>query len=274
MRYINTCVHRLKEFAQTESAKLSVRDFRTMWLEKEADPPSFIRARAETPKKKKKRFGGILLDDIETDYEDNDQEEEEQQIPRRQPTVVAASPMTAPMTPMTTPGSPAMTSSPPAATATTPMDVPEDTQATLVSDAQVPDDTQATMVNPSLEEQVEELEKEVEGWMKTADFVENSEAFGKANDKKWIMYFMLIIHSIANERNEKIAQEEEDSRLSDVDDEEIEAMLLTPEEVRLKTMIWYTENKEYLAEMKARAEKLAMDRQNGVISKKGVSFQV
>lgn len=130
------------------------------------------------------------------------------------------------------------------------------------------------MVNPSLEEQVEELEKEVEGWMKTADFVENSEAFGKANDKKWIMYFMLIIQSIANERNEKIAQEEEDSRLSDVDDEEIEAMLLTPEEVRLKTMIWYTENKEYLAEMKARAEKLAMDRQNGVISKKGVSFQV
>ncbi|KAJ8663408.1 hypothetical protein O0I10_000647 [Lichtheimia ornata] len=251
VRVAEITIHaRLKEFAQTESARLSVRDFRTMWLEKEADPPSFIRARAETPKKKKKRFGGILLDDIETDYEDNDEDDEDQQIPRRQPTVVAASPMTAPMTPMTAPGSPAMTSSPPAATATTPMAAPEDTQATLVPDSQVPDDTQATMVNPSLEEQVEELEKEVEGWMKTADFVENSEAF-------------------ATERKEKIAQEEEDSRLSDVDDEEIEAMLLTPEEVRLKTMIWYTENKEYLAEMKARAEKLAMDRQNGVISKKG-----
>jgi transcription factor IIIB subunit 2 len=40
--------------------------------------------------------------------------------------------------------------------------------------------------------------------------------------------------------------------LSDVDDEEIEAMILTEEEVALKTRIWYHSNKEYLEEMAVR----------------------
>lgn len=40
-----TIQKRLQEFNQTESAQLSVRDFRTIWLEKRADPPSFAKNR-------------------------------------------------------------------------------------------------------------------------------------------------------------------------------------------------------------------------------------
>lgn len=40
-----TIQKRLQEFNQTESAQLSVRDFRTIWLEKRADPPSFQKNR-------------------------------------------------------------------------------------------------------------------------------------------------------------------------------------------------------------------------------------
>lgn len=40
-----TIQKRLYEFNQTESAQLSVRDFRTIWLEKRADPPSFQKNR-------------------------------------------------------------------------------------------------------------------------------------------------------------------------------------------------------------------------------------
>lgn len=40
-----TIQKRLNEFNQTESAQLSVRDFRTIWLENRADPPSFQKNR-------------------------------------------------------------------------------------------------------------------------------------------------------------------------------------------------------------------------------------
>lgn len=42
-----TIQKRLHEFNQTESAHLSVRDFRTIWLEKRADPPSFQKNRKQ-----------------------------------------------------------------------------------------------------------------------------------------------------------------------------------------------------------------------------------
>lgn len=40
-----TIQNRLREFKETESAQLSVRDFRSVWLETEADPPAYARAR-------------------------------------------------------------------------------------------------------------------------------------------------------------------------------------------------------------------------------------
>jgi predicted metal-dependent hydrolase len=38
----------------------------------------------------------------------------------------------------------------------------------------------------------------------------------------------------------------EEQELADIDDEEIESMILTPEEIKSKTQVWYAENKEYI----------------------------
>lgn len=76
-----------------------------------------------------------------------------------------------------------------------------------------------------------------------------------------------------NEKDEKDEEgddeeeEEEDTSLSDVDDEEIEAMILTEEEVNLKTRIWYNANKEYLQEMAVR--RLVEKDKGGPYSRKG-----
>jgi transcription factor IIIB subunit 2 len=60
----------------------------------------------------------------------------------------------------------------------------------------------------------------------------------------------------------------DDDNLSDVDDEEVEAMILTPEEVKLKTKVWYNANKTYLEEM---AIKRMVEKDKGInpLSRKG-----
>ncbi|KAI9320862.1 hypothetical protein BX666DRAFT_1851284 [Dichotomocladium elegans] len=243
---------RLKEFRETESANLSVRDFKTMWLEKEADPPAFVKARKEQTEKEKRR--GHETEDAgrEEAGERNDKEDDETQVPRRMPAVIAASPSAE--SPMTT-----TAHSPPASDAVPTQS--EDTQTTLIadthntnSDVQVTD-TQVTAVNPELAEQVEELEQEVQEWMKSDDFIKSSEQFEK--------------EAIAAEAMLQKTEEIEEVSLSDVDDEEIEAMILSPEEVKVKSIIWYNENKEYLEELRVRTEKAEMDRKNGIISKRG-----
>lgn len=83
---------------------------------------------------------------------------------------------------------------------------------------------------------------------------------------------ILIEKSDKESDKEEKEEEEEETSLSDVDDEEIEAVILSPEEVRIKSIIWYNENKEYLEEMEARARKIEMDKKNGVYTKRTVSY--
>ena len=72
----------MKEFKQTESANLSVRDFRNMWLETEADPPAFIKARKEQEgtnkrivKKRKRKTAGAESEEG-TDASEDEEEGE------------------------------------------------------------------------------------------------------------------------------------------------------------------------------------------------------
>ncbi|KAI9492772.1 cyclin-like protein [Zychaea mexicana] len=168
---------RLKEFKQTESANLSVRDFRNMWLETEADPPAFLKARKEQEGVKKRTEGGSDNEESEKEEEEVEAKKDEEdgsdaesvQSLRRKPTVVAASPAA-----------------------------------------------------------------------------------------------MSVISHDDMSTTEKAAREkaQENENLSDVDDEEIEAMILNPMEVKIKTRIWYDANKDYLEEMKAKLQKIEMDRRN------------
>ncbi|CEP08257.1 hypothetical protein [Parasitella parasitica] len=91
------------------------------------------------------------------------------------------------------------------------------------------------LLNPTLAEDAKEIADEMENWLgddsvlKAAKSLEK-EAQGIADDE----------------------DEEDDVGLSDVDCDEIEAMILTPEEVNLKTRVWYSANKDYLEEMAIR----------------------
>ncbi|KAI8141097.1 hypothetical protein BJV82DRAFT_645506 [Fennellomyces sp. T-0311] len=261
---------RLKEFKQTESANLSVRDFRNLWLENEADPPAFSKARKELEAAKKRaEKGPDDGDELAFDEEEDGNDDEQYQIDsdldsvvsRRRPTVVAASP-----------GGQTVISyddksiaSTPAANALSPEDtqstmgIRDDTQSTLVNR----EGTQSTLVNggdaqpgvanSSFEHEAKKLADEMDEWMHDSSFLKESEAYEKEN--------------AAIEAAKQA--EADDTNLSDVDDEEIEAMILTPQEVKVKTTIWYNANKDYLEEMKARMMKIEMDKRNGIFVRKG-----
>lgn len=159
----------MKEFQATESAELSVQDFRTLWLEKEADPPAFARAQRSLQEKFKKR------------KQDTEESSEESSV------------LKTPDTGQSTP----VTEKPIDDTLDELQQADEAERATLVAtqtqtlvpqsqdeeevDELAPSpvhDTQATLVNPQLEKEVETMEKEVEEWMQDSSIKEATEALG------------------------------------------------------------------------------------------------
>lgn len=54
----STVRKRLDEFRRTGSAALSVGDFRSVWLEEEAEPPAFVRGREKEEREREEREGG------------------------------------------------------------------------------------------------------------------------------------------------------------------------------------------------------------------------
>ncbi|KAG0168371.1 transcription factor TFIIIB subunit brf1 [Apophysomyces sp. BC1015] len=321
-----TIQKRLKEFGETESAKLSVRDFRTMWLETEADPPAFVKN-----KKKQKEIGEMEeAEEIESTkateateatemteednlFEDNlensvseDKESDEDQLDKDeyQHTPISSRRGSIKSFKETTQASCSITEShensvlqndektrmeahvetqvsidDEATQVATQIDIVlsnEDEDATQVEnpldkanevEKQVSMDdgseeneeeeeeeslfyNGASLVNPQLEKETDLLEKEMNEWMKDQSLITATE-------------------SLENEIAKEKGAAEEEETLSDVDDDEVDAMLLNPEEVKMKTTVWFNANKEYLEEMEAKAKKLEMDRKNGVYPRKG-----
>lgn len=65
---------RLEEFKKTPTGQLSVQDFRNVWLEEEHAPPAFLRARepAATNKRKRKTYKHIKLEGVQDGAESDD----------------------------------------------------------------------------------------------------------------------------------------------------------------------------------------------------------
>lgn len=138
---------RLKEFRSTESAELSVQDFRTMWLEKEADPPAFAKARKADAKEN--------TPDVENPVENTTNEPQQATLVENETQATSVKPQ------------------------------PEWEEIDELAPSPVPD-TQATLVNPQLEKEMESMEKEMEEWMQDSSVKEATEALGKyhvASDK-------------------------------------------------------------------------------------------
>ncbi|GAN02174.1 hypothetical protein MAM1_0018c01615 [Mucor ambiguus] len=113
-------------------------------------------------------------------------------------------------------------------------------ELTAIAKAKVAQEEQE-LLNPHLEKDAREIADEMESWLHDASVIKaakdiEKEAHADGDDEK--------------EDDENVEQDED--HLSDVDCEEIDAMILTPEEVTLKTRVWYNANKEYLQEMAVR----------------------
>ncbi|KAI9473851.1 MAG: hypothetical protein EXX96DRAFT_528798 [Benjaminiella poitrasii] len=235
-----TIQKRLQEFNNTESSKLSVRDFRTVWLDSRADPPSYQRNRKleEAEAQSQADIDDANQESFKLLSSFGDNEEEDASTANNKGK------------------SPAMTDS---------LDLDENaatqigTQVSYLED----DNTQDTLVdNNSAQDYITMNDKRYNEL--SVEQKRRLTAMAKAKVAKE-RDDLLDPTAHDEERREKKTdndEEEDDDEgseevareesLSDVDDEEIEAMVLTPDEVLLKTKVWYNNNKDYLEEMAVR----------------------
>lgn len=59
----STVRKRLVEFRRTGSAALSVGDFRSVWLEEESEPPAFVRGREKEEREREERESGVTVEE-------------------------------------------------------------------------------------------------------------------------------------------------------------------------------------------------------------------
>ncbi|CEJ00569.1 hypothetical protein RMCBS344292_14621 [Rhizopus microsporus] len=286
-----TIQKRLNEFNQTESSKLSIRDFRTIWLEKRADPPSFQKNRTkeaalQSISKAEDGEEDKLEIDTETDGDktvkvvsidkDSDKYTESQlstteedsstqvdikdDLPSIPDLIKDSQDLNESQTQIAT----QISVLDEEAHISTLVDQLGDKDASYVNIKNSPAFNDLSpeekmkiiraarekvagemevMLNPKLAEDAKEISKDLEEWMQDESVNKAAKELEKANKNK---------EEKDEEEEEEEEEEEDEENLSDVDCDEIEAMILTEEEVALKTKIWYNANKEYLEEMAVR----------------------
>lgn len=224
----------LQEFKTTPSGQLTVRDFRAVWLESEADPPAFSKARKRvkhTVEGKEDTKEGILLAKQESaEIEEAALKGSQLMLPpkkrkRQNEVEKVASSSTA------NEGNESAVSEENASAASengekSPLDAKQETLST----------------------EDNELADELNSLMKDEALLKEAEKYEQSMDYK---------------------VDPGDADLASVDDDEIEAMLLNATEVEVKTKVWYEFNKDYLEEQRIKKEKEIMDRKNGVYKRAG-----
>ncbi|KAG0057276.1 transcription factor TFIIIB subunit brf1 [Gryganskiella cystojenkinii] len=255
----STLRKRLDEFAATPSGQLTVADFRELWLEDAADPPSFA--------KSKKRPHWELGEDEEEDDDvvteelmrrgeqkhkisllgvrEGDEEDEEGHVETETTTGLRFTPNIA------------KSNRSQRATTTN----GEEQEETAGDKERVEDgeEEEEAEVEEEVEEDEEEagdedaLEEEMEGELEAA-----------------------MEDPLIQEEQARLDAEEEARRLipyeplDDVDDDEIESVILNEEEVKIKTQVWMELNKEFLMEQEEKRARIEMEQKMGIFhSKKG-----
>ncbi|KAI0085997.1 Brf1-like TBP-binding domain-containing protein [Irpex rosettiformis] len=270
----STVRKRLEEFKKTGSAALSVGDFRSVWLEEENEPPAFVRGREKEEreklagedvegegseevskgskgkgkargkgKKRKRKRGEDTDEDEDIDVEPSIQQDEgalqdaqETVVPVFDPALLHQGIL--------------------AGTTNEPLFLPDDyappppeetladDESVLVNPTSLVDGTQeatnepvpklreATPIEASLDAA---LTEEVSSFLETAKGAQLSEALDDADAQR-------------------VAGFSGDQELEGLDEEELDAFLLTEEEVRMKERVWVEMNRDYLENLAAKAE--------------------
>ncbi|KAI0701094.1 hypothetical protein BC835DRAFT_1442700 [Cytidiella melzeri] len=263
----STVRKRLEEFKKTGSAALSVGDFRSVWLEEESEPPAFVRGREKeerdrleteavdeddehNPKgsKGKGRAQGKGKKRRRKRDEDTEDDEEMDVNPQMQQKLNPANGEGE--------GSPTIDNTLfsqgiLAGTSSEPLFLPDDYGQ---SDAAVADET-STVVNPPepsqdvLDGSIPEtrgttpleasldavLAEEVSSFLETEKGAQLKEALDDAEAQRAAGFSV-------------------DTELEGLDEEELDAFILTEEEVSMKERIWVEMNREYLESLAAKAE--------------------
>ncbi|EPS44373.1 hypothetical protein H072_1640 [Dactylellina haptotyla CBS 200.50] len=282
---------RLEEFKNTKSSELTVSEFRNMWLEQYHDPPSF----GENKTKKRRRRW------VKSVNEDGEVVENEEEEPTGTPIVdLTAGNFLGPDGRLVGPGVTASAANEIAQQAfrsenaeeiatrkrlrvdadgfaipaipTTSGTFPFDLQVTTVPAPPRPSSPPSTAASPG------------SGLTPTGDSA-TSPIEGKAGDSPGSPLEAEILALINNPetqtavediRRERLRQQAllprstvsiDPENLEDVDDDEIESIMMNPEEVALKTKIWYEYNREYLLAQEAKRLKAEADEKAGISKK-------
>lgn len=238
---------RLEEFKKTGSATLSVGDFRSVWLEEESEPPAFVRGREKEERERLEREGLLEVASEKGKGKGKGKgkkrkrgEESEEDAAHEQDPVEGES--------TDLPDEPSRTMIDPsllnegilAGTSDDPLFLPEepDMDPLLVGRRNIPPAPEVVPQEPSessaaqpptpIEASLDEaLTEEVSSFLETAKGAELSDALDTAEAQ----------------RADTIKEDEE---LLGLDEEELDAFLLTEDEVKIKERVWVEMNKEYL----------------------------
>lgn len=246
---------RLEEFKMTGSAALSVGDFRSVWLEEESEPPAFIKGREKEERERLEREGEEEVSKGKGKAKKGkgrkrkrveDSEDEEAQQSAEEAEVQADIQSSSARLPVIDPA--LLNQGILAGTTGEPLFLPEEPdtdpllagrrnidqtifpQSTLHSAEACPSSSSSsTAVHPSpLEASLDEaLTQEVSSFLETTKGAQLSGALDDAEARR-------------------AAGMGEDEELLGLDEEELEAFLLTEEEVQIKERVWVEMNREYL----------------------------
>ncbi|KAF9652812.1 cyclin-like protein [Thelephora ganbajun] len=211
-----TLKKRLDEFRKTPSGKLTLADFRRVWLEEEQDPPAFTKGNEKEERERQKLKGKKRKRERDKEEEEEEEEEEETQDVEAE--------MEESIKQVSKDFDPLLFGAGMGAGQGLPLFLP---------DVELDEDTN---IDPALREKPppSPLEKvvddavaeEVSSVLQTDRGLQVSQALNEAESR----------------RNTVVVSDE----FVDLDDEELDQFILTEEEVKIKERVWVEMNKDYL----------------------------
>ncbi|KDQ10869.1 hypothetical protein BOTBODRAFT_136350 [Botryobasidium botryosum FD-172 SS1] len=272
-----TIKKRLEEFKKTPSGKLSIYDYKHVWLEEKMDPPALIRNREREKKAKEKRLRSEVEGEEGGEGEDSTAEAGEGQKKKRRTTPMKgqeASPAPEPGAVNATGNEAGELDLPPGPTATQESAV---TESTLVNSQPATAGSSTESPNTPLETASPPSSPPVERAPlfhtdDDQDAVGSPEATGEEFTDPAMAAEMTSY--LSTKQGTEVIKELDATKepaptapadeLKDLDEEELDAYLLDEEDVVKKTRMWVEFNKDYLEKLAAKE----VDEQNGVVQRK------
>lgn len=260
---------RLKEFKNTPTGQLTVQDFRNVWLEEEHAPPAFLRAREPKPTSKKRKGSPRSKVDAETD-EANASEEDDEDSGSSSDDIASQT------------------------------DAAIDPQLEKVMDQATEDEIQTYLQQGLAKEldkalETQEQERAARARAGAVDEAVNSrsakqsstpipDAYGAGPSRMREQQLKLSqaqkllplgglgmdIEDALQEHNGNVAADADtthtagSNNLGDLDEDELDRFILSPEEVKIKERVWMEFNKDWMEQMLKKQLKVEHDQKMGV----------